>query len=295
MHLFHKILLHSYPVLKILRRLALFLGQVDRNQLRVLIFHDIPESEEYVFRKQLEHLSKRWNIISPATFEAMMSGNQKVSGRNLLITFDDGLLSNRTISENVLQPLGINAIFFVIPDFVEIEEYDESKRFIANHLIPGTTPGDIPQGWRNMQWHDLVYLVEQGHTIGCHTRTHRRLSECNSDLELESELIDSANIIESRLSVLVKHFAFTFGDINSLSQQSLNIAVNRYHFIYSGIRGDNKNNVSPFEIRRDAAAYQLSDNEYRLFDNRVLDAFLDGFVDYRYAKPRRLLDSWLKQ
>jgi len=295
MRLIHNIVRYTYPFYWTFKAIGENLGVINKNHLRVLIYHDIPESEESAFRQQLEVLAKRWNIISPEIFEAMVTGDELVVGRNLLISFDDGLYSNRTVAENVLQPMGIQAIFFVISDFVGIIDPEESKRYISDHLIPGSSPENIPSEWRNMQWKDLEYLVQHGHTIGCHTRTHRRLSDCHDDSVLRDELVHSADVIARRLSVSVKHFAFTFGDINSLSQESLGIAMQRYEYIHSGIRGDNKSDVSPFAIRRDAAAYQLPNNDYRLFDNRLIGAFLEGFIDFRYKAAGRLLDSWLKR
>ena len=50
----------------------------------------------------------------------MISGSEPIQGNNLLITFDDGLISNRIVAEKVLNPLGINAIFFVVTDFIDI-------------------------------------------------------------------------------------------------------------------------------------------------------------------------------
>ena len=57
---------------------------------------------------------------------------------------------------------------------------------------------------------------------------------------------------------------------------------------------NNVNNVSPLAIRRDVAAYQLSNNEYRLFDDKLIKTFLDGTADFRYLNARRKLDSWCR-
>ena len=91
--------------------------------------------------------------------------------------------------------------FFVVSDFVIIDDHDEAKKFIANNICPDLEISDIPMHWRNMQWNDLEALIEQGHTIGCHTKKHTRLSYCRSEGELESEIIESADLITKKLGI----------------------------------------------------------------------------------------------
>ena len=145
-----------------------------------------------------------------------------------------------------------------------------------------------------MQWEDLSALIEQGHTIGSHTKKHTRLSSCNNKDDLIEELVISANYIESKLGKKVEHFAFTFGNIESFSNAAMEVAKSQFRYIYSALRGNNVNNVSPLAIRRDVAAYQLSNNEYRIFDEKLLKTFLDGAADFRYSNAKRKLDSWCR-
>ena len=223
-----------------------------------------------------------------------MLGNEPIQDNNLLITFDDGLMSNRIVAEKVLNPLGIKAIFFVVTDFIDIKNVDEAHQFIADNIIPSAKKEEIPMHWCNMQWEDLSALIEQGHTIGSHTKKHTRLSNCNNKDELIEELVISANYIESKLGKKVEHFAFTFGNIQSFSNAAMEVAKSQFSFIYSGVRGNNINNVSPLAIRRDVAAYQLLNNEYRLCDDKLLKTFLDGIADLHYINSRRKLDSWCR-
>ena len=257
-----------------------------------MIYHDIPQNEERTFASQLRWLKKHWNIISPKEFEKLILGDVPLAGDNLMITFDDGFISNRLIAERILNPMGIQAIFFVVSDFVNIDDNLEARNFIANNITPKIETTDLPKDWGNMKWHDLEALIEQGHTIGCHTRKHLCLSDCHSDEELESEIILSADHLKEKLGVNIDHFAYSFGGINSFSKEALIIAKRKFRYIYSGIRGDNVEGGSPFSIRRDAASYQRFDNDYTLFDNRLLDAFLGGAADFHYAKPRKIIDSW---
>ena len=289
----HKILTCVNPIQNAIRKMAIRARFLSKNRLRVLIFHDIPPSEEQAFQKLLIWLKKHWNIISPNDFEKMISGIVCTSGDNLMITFDDGFSSNRNIAEKILNPLGIQALFFVVSDFVTIEDHDEAKLFIADNICPDLEISEIPRHWRNMQWKDLEALIEQGHTIGCHAKKHSSLNNCHSEEELEREIIFSADHLMEKLGCNIEHFAYPFGAINCFSREALAVAKRRFRFIYSGIRGDNVKVCSPFAIRRDTASYMRSfDSEYVLFNKNLLDAFLGGTADFHYAKPRETLDSW---
>jgi peptidoglycan/xylan/chitin deacetylase (PgdA/CDA1 family) len=289
----HQILVITRPIQKILRYIGCKLGLINPNRLRVLLYHDIPSDQEEVFYQQMIWLKKRWNIVTPSQFEKMILGKIPIIGNNLLITFDDGMLSNLTVAEKILNPLGIKAIFFVIVEFIKIKDPLESRKFASKYLIPGSSLNDIPEYWRNLQWRDLKVLTKNGHIIGHHTKMHTRLSKCNSRIELEEEIIISAKEIEQKLGREVKHFAYTFGDIDSFSEDALTMAKSKFSFVYSGLRGNNSKHTSPLAIRRDASASQFP-NEYKIFDNKLLDSFLDGFADFRYKSSRKKLDSWIK-
>jgi peptidoglycan/xylan/chitin deacetylase (PgdA/CDA1 family) len=291
MSLQHEILIITRPIQKIIREIGVKLGLINPNRLRVLLYHDIPLSQEDNLSNQLRWLKRNWNFVTPLQFEKMISGEIPIIGNNLLVTFDDGMLSNLAAAEKILNPLGIKAIFFVITEFIKIKEHLEARQFASDYLIPGSSINDIPEHWRNLQWSHLSDLIKQGHTIGHHTKMHTRLSHCRSGNELEEEIIISANEIEHHLSIEIKHFAYTFGDIDSFSKEALSVAKSQFSFVYSGLRGSNSKHTSPLAIRRDAAASQFP-NEYKIINNNLLDAFLDGFADFRYKSSIRKLDSW---
>ena len=289
----HQFLIITRPIQKLVRQIGCKLGFTSPNRLRVLLYHDIPVVEEDKLYKQLILLKKDWNFLTPLQFEKMALGEMPIEGDNLLITFDDGMFSNLAVAEKILNKLDIKAIFFVINEFIKIKDPFEARQFASKHLIPGSSINDIPKTWKNLQWDDLKKLINQGHTIGHHTKMHTRLSNCNSKNDLEDEIIISAKEIELKLGIEVKHFAYTFGDINSFSKEALVIAKSKFSFVYSGLRGNNSILTSPLAIRRDAAATQFP-NDYKILNNKLLGAFLDGFADFRYKSSLKKLDSWTK-
>ena len=224
----------------------------------------------------------------------MASGERPVRGRNLLLTFDDGFASNRVAAEEVLGPMGIRALFFIVSDFAACVDRGQARAFISDRIQPiGIAPNDLPTDWHNMQWADLEALLEQGHTIGAHTRTHPVLSRIGDDATLTAEIAGSADVIESRLGVRIEHFAYPFGTSASFSPAAMAVARRRFRFVHSGARGDNRG-ASPFAIRRDAAATQDPHPVYRSFSPHLLGAFLEGAADLRYSRDRDQLDQWAR-
>ena len=249
----------------------------------MLLYHDISPHELDSFAQQIDYFVKAYNFITPSEFESHMSGETVLKGHNLLITFDDGFLSNKEAAE-VLNQRNIKAIFFVVSDFVSLAEDSEAKRFIAKNMYPDMVQEEIPPLWKNMNWDDLRVLLSNGHTIGAHTRSHKRVSALEDELDIYSEIIKSAQVIESQLDIKVDHFAFPFGNIKSLSQTALSVATTKFKFIHSGFRGFNRTILCSSLVRRDSFTPTLNLNE--------IDFYLHGFSDYYYRDDVQTFVRW---
>lgn len=281
----HHLLAGTYYPLAFAKAIGRPLGLASPDSLRVLLYHDVGPQEGAHFAAQLRWLARNWTFVTAERFAAMVSGVEPIRGRNLLLTFDDGFASNRMIAEQVLNPMGIRALFFVVSDFVALENREEARQFLARHIRPGCHVDEFPAHLWNMGWADLEALLEQGHCVGGHTRTHARLSQMSTERDLEREIIASADTLAHRLGVSIEHFAYTFGDLASFSDKALAVARRRFRFIYSGLRGDNARGVSPFALWRDAATAQDSMS--------LLGAYVEGAADFRYARARAQLARWV--
>lgn len=284
MSLIHSLLAVAYQPLRIGNNLLRHVGVKASSRLRVIMYHDIAPHEQERFAAQLRWLAQSWTFVSPKQFEDMMKGDAPINGSNLLLSFDDGFASNRKVAEEILNPMGIKALFFVVSDFMNLAKGDDDKAFIARYICPGMTPETLPDHWHNMTWKDLAWLLETGHTIGAHTRTHARLSELKQTDEIVFELVESANVIERNLGVKVENLAYPFGNLDSFSPEALSIAKQRFSFIYTGLRGDNARGVPPWCLRRDVISPA---NSFGL-----IGALLEGGADIRYAKDLSLCESW---
>lgn len=283
MSLKHRLLAAAYHPLRIGNILHHQVGGQSSGRLRVLLYHGISPQDEEHFAAQLRWLSRSWRFINLPQFTAMLAGKENVNEDSLLLTFDDGFTSNRRIVENVLNPMKIQALFFVISNFVNLSKKDEWRSFVTQNIFPGMKSKDVPAHWQNMTWDDLSYLLETGHSIGGHTTNHARLSQVAST-ELVAEIIGGADALEKGLGVEVEHFAYTFGDLRSFSPAALEVARSRFKYVYTGLRGDNASGVNPWAIRRDAMAATDSFS--------LMGALLEGGADRLYARSRAEYESW---
>lgn len=252
--------------------------------VRVLLCHDIPPCDEHHFYLTLKWLQNTWKFITPQEFIQHISGAKPVTQRSLLLTFDDSNLSNLYVAQRVLKPLDIYAIFFVIYDFIKLTEIQEINNFVRDRLFPNRGPFNIPEHFRNMTWDHLEYLQRQGHTIGAHTKSHPRLSTL-AESDLRDEIILSADLLEQKLNCEIRHFAYTFGDLQSFNTQALKLASYRFDTIFTGMRGNDYPRDNPYAIRRDSMS--PSDSKY------LIGSFLECAADLLYSNSLKTYDSWL--
>lgn len=281
----HIILASTVPLLS-LRRFVLRAQGRGQPGLRVLLYHDVPGAELARLKYHLEQLSRQWRFLTPAEFEQITRGEKALDQDSLLMTFDDGFVSNRPVADEVLAPLGIKAIFFLVPEFLSIENRLDARAFIAKNIYPDLSESSLPAHWYNMNWSDAAALVQAGHSIGCHTLRHARLSAIRDEKQLREEICTSADRLAERLGVAVDHFAYTFGNLESFSAEALAIAASRFRFVYSGLRGANHPDTSCLAIRRESV---FSSDPLLL-----TKAYLLGAADFPYQKSVRTLDAWAK-
>ncbi len=86
------------------------------------------------------------------------------------------------------------------------------------------------------------------------------------------------------LSTRVRHFAFPFGDLASFSEPAMRLAMTRFDFIYSGLRGNNHPGSLPCTIRRES----LKPDDRK----SLVGAFLQGASDSLYLRRNEILDQW---
>ena len=255
---------------------------LNNNQLRVATIHHIDQKEFLELEKLILDLKNNgWKFITPNEFFFLKEECKNISGKNVLLTFDDGYQSQYDFTKLVLDKYKIKAIFFVINEFIFIKD-EEKENFLQNKLFPGIKNINFSK-FNNIQLDQLKNLINEDHVIGAHTKSHVKLSNVQDENILKEEIIYAADELESKLNFKIKNFAYTFGNFNSIDRLSIKLASKRFDYIYSGIRGNNinKNKI----IAREAINY--------FSDLKLNRAILNGFYDFIYKSNLKKLNSWI--
>jgi peptidoglycan/xylan/chitin deacetylase (PgdA/CDA1 family) len=178
-----------------------------RRTLAILGFHKIGEPSpggwdtwfyipEATFAGYLSYLQgSAWQVIDLATFFEGLEAPNRLPERAVLLTFDDGYRSMRTVALPWLLRFGFPAVLFVPTDF-----------------IGGRNTFDDAEPEEELcDWEDLVELERQGVSVQSHGATHRPLSDL-TPAEQEEELRRSKTTLEAGLGKRVEVFSYPYGD-----------------------------------------------------------------------------------
>ena len=248
--------------------------------LRALVYHDVPSQQLGNLRLQLEAVGRTHDFIDGPAFADLVRAGGSV-GRRVVVTFDDGYVSQVAVAREVLDPLGIKGAFFVSTGFLEARTPVEQKTFLRENLLRTDVPdGDAPPHVGSMTWDDARELAANGHTIGSHTVSHLRLSKANAD-QVSNEITRSAEAIAGEVGSRVDLFAYPFGTVDSVDHRAIVAISGRYTACFSSVRGDNARTYSPYAILRETVDPGLSPQAVRLM--------LAGGFDFPYRRQVRRL------
>jgi peptidoglycan/xylan/chitin deacetylase (PgdA/CDA1 family) len=170
----------------------------------VLCYHAASDSWQHqlavpprTLERQLRSLLRRG--FRPATAAQTLSG-----GRRLVhVTFDDAYRSIARVLP-ALERLGLPATVFACAEFaqnggpLDVAELRDDVRAHPDELA-------------TMGWEELRELSERGVEIGSHTLTHAHLTRL-SDEELDRELRESRERVETELGRACRFFAYPYGE-----------------------------------------------------------------------------------
>ena len=129
---------------------------------------------------------------------SIMEGREAPTGREVLITFDDGYESFRTLVTPALAARGMTATVFVVAGRVgsyNSWDADYKSGFDRRELMSGD---------------GLKEVAAAGMYVGSHSWTHPDFNRC-SEAEVGSELRRSRDALEELLGRAVQDFSYPFG------------------------------------------------------------------------------------
>ncbi len=148
----------------------------------------------------------------------------------VVVTFDDGTADWIDQVLPILVSYHVSATFYVATDFIE-------RRL------------EFPSGGRPVSWAGLADAVSTGLvTVGSHTHTHALLDRL-PPADVAEELTRSCRLIEDRLSVGARHFAYP----KAVDPSPDADALVRRHFSSAALAGTRSNpygRTDPFRLHR---------------------------------------------
>ena len=125
-------------------------------------------------------------VISLARYLEQLASKTPFAENSVVITFDDGFVTDHEVAYPLLEAHGFPATFFVCLLNIKSES----------------------------RWPELRQMLDSGHEVGSHTITHRYLSDLSAP-ELERELDASKRIIEDKTGRRVRYLAPPGGRYNA--------------------------------------------------------------------------------
>jgi len=257
--------------------------------IRMLMYHRVtdahPKSRLCVpvkrFAEQMRWLHEHG--YRTATMSLLLSHAQigTFSGRpTIVISFDDGYSDNYFNASPVLAQYAFTGVFFVPTGFIDAGE--QGTEPVHSPLARKSCGTRVPQGTvdpadRPMTWDQIKALSIEGHEIGAHSVTHRKLTLLSRD-DAQWELRESKRILEERLHKTVRFFCYPNGQCNDEVKQLTREAG--YEAACTVEPGSNIRGMDPFSMKR---------TEVSAFDSIYdFEKKLAGAYDWMHVAAQRL-------
>lgn len=205
------------------------LNKSEREQsIRVLTYHrfgNIPRDPFCMslgnFQSQIAYLANKKIAISLTEFEDILYYGLPIRPGAVLVTIDDGCCSTFERALPILRDYEVPAVAFVTPSLIRDISSGDLSIFRGHSVVEDY-----------MSWRELEQLVGARVSIGSHSWTHHSLGRM-SPSQVEEEVNCSRDILEQRLGIPIKAFAYPYGtraDFNNTTRRILKEAGYRFAF-----------------------------------------------------------------
>jgi len=224
--------------------------------VRIVHYHYVFDDERERFANQLRFLAHEFRPVSLSqAVEALRLG--QAVGDEVVVTFDDGFRNQLDNAAPLLAEHGFSACFFLVSDLLDADR-EAARAFCRDKL-------HLPLPVEPLDWDGAACLLEHGHEIGSHTRSHPNLRALEADARLD-ELASSREQLSKRLGA-VRHVSAPYGDRARFSEAVADAArAAGYESCASAIRGVNRSALDLYTLHRHhlSAAWPIRELRYFL-------------------------------
>ena len=232
------------------------------NYMRVVNYHHCCEADREQFVRQIHWYSEHFHICSMEDLESFLEGKKQFTDKPaLLLTFDDGYLDNYIVAHQVLTEMNLSAVYMVSAGLV-------GKKAVRDGIVAEYISAD-----------QLKEMIGHGASIGCHTFSHHRMAESDTEKILVHEIVEAKQELERILESPVTVFCWCGGEEHTYTKAASDI-IRSAGFEYSFMT-----NSAPIEAVCDK--FQLDRSNIEAGWPLSLVRFqLSGFIDKKLAKKR---------
>lgn len=213
-------------------------------KVAVLSYHNVAKKEECTtedpwcisvdcFEKEMKYLHDAgYKTLTMQEFYEWKIGERRVPFRSVLITFDDGLLSNAEYAMPILKKYGLNATIFCIGKNVE-ESTDETWTGDKTRYMMRKKLKEYRKKYPNIEFYSHSYNMHYDNAVDTQTK-----EEMERNLKKYGELYGRTDVMaypygrynDKVISVLKKNdykMAFTLLDNRKATRKDDNFKINR--------------------------------------------------------------------
>lgn len=248
--------------------------------IRILFYHSVNPYRKYEtnvipeeFEKHIRYLKGNFEVIS--LIEAIKRiKNKSISGKEVVITFDDGYRDNYLYAYPVLQKYGLPATIFLTVGYV-------GKNKVLPHDI-----GDNPEYNRILNWEDIKKMECSSIIFGSHTLNHVNLSKISFE-KAKEEITLSYRILKENLKNSFIPFSYPYGTFLDFNSEIKKIVKEAGYFCAcSAIYGVNNERTDLFSLYR--IGIDSSDNFF------TFKAKINGYLDFLSFKDVWLIKKFIR-
>ena len=205
-------------------------------KLYIFVLHSTDTIDFERYRFILKYINKIAPFLDPSNLDKFTNAKKLTQQRSIL-TLDDGFNNNYQFSTEVLDPLGIKAIFFVVPYYLE-NKYQHSDFYYSLFPKMELPSNDIlKEKFKHLTLEQVMLLHNNNHTICVHGYNHESAANI-SQKALSINTIKSLKFITKHIP-FVNHYCYPFGSYMDFNQQTHDYLRAKFRFLHLGIRGVN--------------------------------------------------------
>lgn len=258
-----------------------------KNHIRVINYHETFDHELADIEAHFSFLSRNYSNVTESDFQNFMSnGVWEKPKPGIMVTFDDGFQSNYRNAKPFLDKYALTGWFCIVTDFVDHEPPSTQGQFMLHHSLglPHINFNPDSDERQALNWDEIKELAQNNHVIVCHTKTHHRMNDNDSDAILKQEIFLSKKRIEEKIGYSPNIFCWVGGENFTYNRRAMQEIVNSgYKYSFMTRSAPLFHTTNPYQIHRVNVG---TDEPFKVFKLRI-----SGFYDLLYYFQRKEINK----